>query len=160
MSSHFALLKGDAATYCISPECSFHGRLKIVMFLVLRVLYFQWWAALWGEELGFSLWLSSPLLLESLSNIQGVPKPRLYTAGKTPWRPRKSLEAQPQVQHWVWIWEADELSGFGENVSQCQLLFHLMDAELVQASIMSKSHAFPAHPKCSNVKCYHCFIVF
>lgn len=34
---HFALLKGGASTYCISPECSFHGWVETVMLIVLQV---------------------------------------------------------------------------------------------------------------------------
>lgn len=73
-SIHFALLRGGTATYCIFPECSFHGWLKIV-----TVLYpFQMMSGFMIEELGFFLWFRSLLLLESMNNIQSVPKSRLY----------------------------------------------------------------------------------
>lgn len=96
------------------PECSFHGWLKTVLFIALRVLYpFQMMS-------GFMSWGTWEVFT---SNTQEAPGPSLYTAGKaphvlgpraSPWRPRRSLEARPQVPHWVWIWKEAEVSGFGE----------------------------------------------
>ena len=122
------------------PECSFHGWLKMVLFIASRVLYpFQMMSGFmsWGSWIVF------------MSNIQGVPGPRRYTAGKVPHvlgpraSPWRSLEAHPQVPHWVWIWEEAELSRFGEMSLHSSLAFHSTDTELVQASTASNPLLIP-----------------
>lgn len=76
----------------------------------------KWGTAFWVEKLRYSLWCRSPLLLESLSNIQGVPKSRpckLVVSLPIYSEPRPVPGGpHPQVKRHVWIWEEAEFSGF------------------------------------------------
>lgn len=126
----FCPAQGWRINLCLSPECSFHRWLKIVMLVVLQVLCpFQMMGSFrsWGTWVLFVVQVS----IESLSHIQGVPRLGMCVAAKSPnewgaWDspqgPRKSLEAHPQVQHCLWIGEEAEVSGFGENLSRRQPL--------------------------------------